>query len=85
MKFFLRQIIDQNLYFFIVIVLFLFSIQSHREEYGDRGASLKAFRMDQEEAKQRVHSLLDDEDETPKTESGMNFHKFSKCVKFLVS
>ena len=44
-------------------------IQSHREEYGDRGASLKAFRMDQEEAKQRVHSLLDDEEETSKTNS----------------
>jgi len=36
--------------------------QSNREEYGDRGASLKAFRLDQEEAKQRIESMFGEDE-----------------------
>uniref|UniRef100_A0A7M5UM81 Uncharacterized protein n=2 Tax=Clytia hemisphaerica TaxID=252671 RepID=A0A7M5UM81_9CNID len=46
-------------------------IQSNREEFGDRGASLKAFRMDQEEAQRRASSMLGDDetDGAPSSES----------------
>lgn len=42
-------------------------IQSKREEYGDRGASLKAFRLDQEEAKQRIESIFAEDEVDFKT------------------
>lgn len=37
-------------------------IQQHREEYGESGVSLKAFRLDKEEAAKRIDSLFDETD-----------------------
>jgi len=38
-------------------------IQQHREEFGESGVSLKAFRLDKEEAVKRIDSLFDDGDD----------------------